>query len=114
MTSALLHGSSGTIWINNEYSPRLLPLERMREMKDQLPEPTIPRMPHGHYQNFIRACKGLEPAGASFDYAAPLTEIVLAGAVAQRLPGRRLVYNPAALKFEGDPEATALIHRALV
>jgi predicted dehydrogenase len=113
MIGAMLHGDKGTIWINDGYSPRLLPLERMRAMKDSLPAKTLERVPGGHYAQFIRACKGEDKTGANFDYAGPLTEIVLAGTIAQRLPGERLVYNPKKMIFEGHAAATRLIHHAL-
>ena len=113
MIGAFLHGDQGTIWINADYSPRLLPLERMRELKAQIETKTLPRVAGSHYAQFIRACKGEDKTDAHFDYAGPLTEIVLAGAIAQRMPGQRLVYNREAMRFEGNPAATALIHRSL-
>jgi predicted dehydrogenase len=45
--------------------------------------------------------------------AGALTEVVLAGAIAQRLPGQRLVYEPEHLRFRGNDQATALIHHSL-
>ena len=113
MIGALLHGDKGTIWINADYSPRMLPMERMREWKEQLEKKTLPRVAGGHYAQFVRACKGEDKTDAHFDYAGPLTEVVLAGAIAQRFPGQRLVYNRAAMKFDGHPEATARIHKAI-
>lgn len=116
MIGAILHGTEGAIWIDDGYRPRLLPVERMRDWRDRLPAPSIPRVPggaDGHYANFIRACKGGEAPGAGFDYSGPLTEVVLAGVIAQRLPGRKLVYEAEAMRFRGEDEATALIHRAL-
>lgn len=113
MIGALLHGDKGTIWINHAYAPVLLPVERMTEWRDRLPPKTLPRVEGSHYANFIRACKGLEEPGAPFDYSGPLTEVVLAGAIAQRLPGQRLVYEPEQLRFRGNDQATALIHHSL-
>jgi predicted dehydrogenase len=113
MIGCILYGDKGPIWINDEYSPRLLPLQRMKDLKDTMPPKTLPRMPGGHYQNFARACKGEEKTEAPFDYAGPLTEIVLAGAIAQRFPGQRLVYDPRRMKFTGNADATALIHSPL-
>lgn len=113
MIGAFLHGDKGTIWINADYSPRMLPLSRMRDWKDQLEKKTLPRVAGGHYAQFVRACKGEDKTEANFDYAGPLTEIVLAGTVAQRFPGEKLVYNRAAMKFEGNPKATERIHRSV-
>lgn len=114
MIGAFLHGDKGTIWINADYSPRLLPMEQMRERKDELEKAkTLPRVAGSHYAQFLRACKGEDQTEAHFDYAGPLTEVVLAGAIAQRCPGRPLVYNRKAMKFDGDAEATALIQRSM-
>ena len=113
MIGALLHGDKGTIWINPDYSPRMLPMERMREWKEQLEKKTIARVPGSHYAQFLRACKGEDKTEANFDYAGPLTEVVLAGTIAQRFPGQRLVYNREAMKFEGNAQATERIHKSI-
>ncbi len=110
---ALLHGDKGVLWINSQYAPVLLPVEKREEWKALMPPKTLPRVEGGHYANFIRACKGLEEPGAPFDYAGPLTEVVLAGAIAQRLPGQRLAYEAEGMRFTGNDRATALIHHPM-
>ena len=40
-----------------------------------------------------------------------LTEFVLLGVLANRVPGKLLTWNAAALKLEGSPEASALLKR---
>ena len=109
----LWRGDKGTIWVNHAYAPVLLPVERMTEWRDRLPPKTLPRVEGSHYANFIRACKALEEPGAPFDYAGPLTQVMPAGAIAQRLPGQRLVYEPEQLRVRGNDQATALIHHSL-
>ena len=42
---------------------------------------TMPRSP-GHYEEWIAACKGGPRPMSNFDYAGPLTEIVLLGVLA--------------------------------
>jgi len=112
MSGCLVYGDKATIKLT-DYSPRIIPEAKMKELHATLPAKSIPRMKGGHYQNFIRACKGEEKTATSFDYAGPLTEFVLAGAIAQRLPGRKLTYDPATMTFPGNADATALIHHTL-
>jgi len=80
----LMVGEKGTI-LADTYggSPRIIPETKMRDFLPNRPEKTLPRSP-GHYEEFIRACKGGEPAGSNFDYAGPLTEMVLLGNLAIR------------------------------
>ena len=64
-----------------------------------------------HWHQFVNACKGEGTASANFDYAGPLTEFVLLGVLANRVPGKLLKWNAADLKLEGSPEASALLRR---
>ena len=44
----------------------------------------IPEAP-GHHRDWIDACKGGQPANPNFDYAGPMTEVILLGNVALRM-----------------------------
>ncbi|MGC8845281.1 MAG: gfo/Idh/MocA family oxidoreductase, partial [Candidatus Hydrogenedens sp.] len=109
-------GDNGSLFIGThgyltagEYGgkARLLPESRMNDYKK--PNPMIPRISgSNHYRNWLEACKGGEPACSNFDYAAPLTEVVLLGCIAQRL-NRKVTYNMAEGKFIGDDEANAML-----
>ncbi len=82
-------------------SPRIIPEKKMQEYT--LPEQRIPRS-IGHYQEWIEACKGGEPAGCNFDYAGPLTEIVLLGNIAIRT-GKKILWDEKNLKITNDDAA---------
>jgi len=109
-------GDNGSLFIGTngyltagEYGgkARLLPESRMNDYKK--PNPMIPRISgSNHYRNWLEACKGGEPACSNFDYAAPLTEVVLLGCIAQRL-NRKITYNMTEGKFVGDDEANAML-----
>ena len=58
----------------------------------------------GHYQERMLACKGGPRPVSNFDYAGPLTEIVLLGVLALWAPGRRLEWDSANLKVKNAPE----------
>lgn len=104
--------SSGTLFIGDngmitcgEYSgsPRLVPYE-----KPNVPR-SLPSSP-GHYQTWINACKGGEPAGGNFDYAGPFTEMVLLGNMAIRV-GQRIEWDGPNMKCTNLPEANKYVRR---
>ena len=93
----------------NYFTIRLMPESRMQEMASALPPKTIPRIPGGnHFAEWIRACKGGEPAGANFEYSARLTEMVLLSNVAVRAR-RRIEWDSAAMKVTNVPAANEFI-----
>jgi predicted dehydrogenase len=109
-------GRSGTIYIGEKgmiLGDKILPESLQRSYVP--PEPTIPSSP-GHYQEWINACKGGAPAGSNFDWAGPLTEVVLMGNVALRrelkepLSDQKLMWDADAREFSNLPEANAFLH----
>ena len=85
-------------------SPMLWPRDRMKIHKDKLLERPIPRIEGGHFKEFFRSVKGEGPdAGSNFDYAAPLTEMVLLGSIAIRA-GYRIEWDPVAKRIANRPE----------
>jgi predicted dehydrogenase len=87
--------------------PRLIPEAKMKEFKR--PEKTIPRSV-GHHLEWVQACMGGKPTVDGFDYAGPLTELVLLGNVALRA-GQRIEWDPTNLKLTNAPNHQHLIHR---
>jgi hypothetical protein len=62
--------------------------------------------------NWANACTGQGKATTPFEYAAPLTEVMLLGVVALRAgQGRKIQYDPAGMKITNAPEANALLTR---
>lgn len=109
---AIVVGKQGTLysieWTGGDW--HLLPDEKFSDYK--LPSPTIPRAPqHNHYQDWIRACKGGEPALCRFDgFAAELTEMLLVGVLAQRV-GKNIQWDAAKMQAVGCPEAQPFVER---
>ena len=81
---------------------------------DMLPRvKEIDRLPaHGKggpIKEWFRAIKGEGPMpGSNFDYAVPLTEVVLLGAIAQRT-GKTIEWDAENMTVKGRPELDALI-----
>ncbi|HUU37140.1 MAG TPA: Gfo/Idh/MocA family oxidoreductase [Candidatus Desulfaltia sp.] len=93
------HGANGL---------RILPEERMQDY--ERPPETLPRS-IGHKEEWIAACKGQGPTpGANFDYSGPMTETVLLGVLATRM-GKKLYWDPDAMKFSNCPEAAPFVHK---
>jgi predicted dehydrogenase len=95
-------------------SHRLLPEERSKQYGR--PPEVLPRSP-GHHKEWIIACKGGPPAGSNFDWAGPLTEVVLLGNIAVRMgqklyeKGLKLYYDGPNMKITNLPEANKYIRR---
>jgi len=97
---AIKHGSHGA------NGARIVPEEKMQAyIESGLPAKTIKRVP-GHHQDWINACKGGEPAGGSFDFGGPLTEMVLLGVIAMRNSGTELHWENEKMQFT-DKKTTA-------
>ena len=74
------------------------------------PAATVPRSP-GHHTEWLAACRGGPPALCNFtDFAAPLTEVMLLGCLAQRV-GKKIEWDAANMKAKNCPEADKFIKR---
>ncbi|MGB2864400.1 MAG: Gfo/Idh/MocA family oxidoreductase [Sedimentisphaerales bacterium] len=86
-------------------NPRIIPETRMKAYKR--PPKTLARS-KGHHRDWIDACKGGKPASSNFDYAGPMTEVVLLGNVALRA-GKKLAWDGLNMKATNAPEADRYI-----
>ncbi len=104
----LVVGSEGKIHSTGHNSTyTILPEPFAADFKK--PEPFLPR--HGsHEREWLAACRGGPEAMSNFDYGSVLTEFVLLGNVATQFD-RELVYDPLAMEFVGDQEATVALRR---
>jgi len=99
----ILHGSHGA------GGAKVIPEVRMKEFNP--PEKTLPRVHGGHEGDWLRACKDGQPASSNFaDYGGQLTEMVLLGVAAQRVPGEKLQWDGENLRFTNNDEANRYIH----
>ena len=84
---------------------RLVPDDKMKDYK--FPQKLLTRSP-GHYRDWIRACKGGDPACSNFSYSGPFTEWVALGVIAQRSEGK-LQWDSAKLKITNNSEANKFV-----
>jgi len=96
----MLFKRSSTDWIVNP--------GRRAEQFASVPK-TIHRVPNEDTE-WIEACKGGPKALSSFDYAGPLSEMVLLGNLAVRL-GKKIKWDSKTLRATNAPEADKLIRR---
>jgi len=91
---------------------RMIPEARMKEYGK--PPQRIERSP-GHHKEWLIACKGGPAARASFDWAGPLTEVVLYGNIALRMErqlyekGLKLHCDGPNMRITNLPEANRYI-----
>jgi predicted dehydrogenase len=84
---------------------RLIPDARMKDYK--LPPPLLTRSP-GHYQDWIRACKGGDPSCSNFSVSAPFVQWMLLGVIAMKFEGK-LEWDAQKKQFSNNKEANAYL-----
>jgi hypothetical protein len=80
---------------------RLIPVSKMKDYR--FPPELLTRSP-GHYRDWIRACKGGDPACSNFNVAAPFVEWMLLGVIALRVEGK-IEYDAAKMRITNNAEA---------
>lgn len=98
----LIVGQKGMLWNDQLYPKRLA---------DEVGAPPELLSPSpGHYEEWVRACKGGEPAGSDFvKHAAHLTAVVLLGNIAIRTQ-EKLFWDAQALRFTNSEAGNALLN----
>jgi hypothetical protein len=89
---------------------RIVPEEAHQEFPP--PPPSLPRIPGGHWADFLRACRGGEPACSNFNVANPLNEMALLGCLAIRAgKGRKVEWDGEKGQVTNLPELNRLLGR---
>ena len=70
--------------------------------------PGLSNLPH--HRDWLRACKGWEPAGSNFDYGGPLTELGILGNIATLMVGTELQWDAERMTFPNQPTANQYLH----
>ena len=103
--SSMLIGTEGSLLIPHGYPPQLLPEARFKDIKI----PTLP--PRNHYHHFVDACLGGEKTESHFAQTGPMTEAILLGTVAIRVPGEELTWDSARLRIKSHNDANSYLAR---
>ena len=104
--SSMLIGTEGSLLIPHGKPPQLLPESKFANVQP----PKLP--PRNHYHHFADACLGGEKTESHFAQTGPMTEAILLGTVAIRVPGQKLEWNSRRLKVTNSPEANRFLQRS--
>ena len=80
---------------------RLVPAAKTKDYK--MPPQLLTRSP-GHYRDWIRACKGGDPACSDFSVAGPFVQWMLLGVISMKFEGK-LNWDARAMRFTNNNEA---------
>lgn len=103
--SAMLIGTEGALLIPHGGMPKLLPESKFKDYK----HPKLEK--RNHYHHFVDACLGGEKTESHFAQSGPMTEAIILGTVAIRVPGKVLEWDSARMKFPNYPEAEKYLRR---
>lgn len=108
-TGAVVIGDKGTITYGSHGAAnvRIIPESKMKEYP--IPDKTIPRV-KGHQQDWLQAIRNSGKAGSDFSYGGPLSEIAMLGVIAIKLPGVKLEWDAANMRFKNSLEANQWVN----
>ena len=98
-------GETGTIKSgSHSHGGRIIPEEKMQEIGK--PSGSSYRNEgSGHFENFVLACQGTGKAMSNFEYAGPLSEIIVLGDIALMHPNRTLEWDAKNMQITNDEQA---------
>jgi predicted dehydrogenase len=100
---SVLIGTKGSIVVPHVAPPKLFPEQQFVSQELPLIEGV------DHYVQWADACRGEGKTTSNFGYAGPLTETVLLGTIAVRLPGTELKWDATKLQIANSEKAQAMI-----
>lgn len=103
--SAMLIGTEGALLIPHGGMPVLLPESKFSDYK------TPELEARNHYHHFADACLGVAKNESHFAQSGPMTEAILLGTVALRIPDTILEWDAEKMKFTNHPEANQYLRR---
>ncbi|HEX5790936.1 MAG TPA: Gfo/Idh/MocA family oxidoreductase [Luteolibacter sp.] len=103
--SLMVIGTEGAMLLPHQSAPRLYPKEKFKGY-------AYPKLEQrNHYHHFVDACLGGEKTESHFEQTAPMTEAILLGTVAIRVPGEVLQWNAPDMKIANNATAQGLLKR---
>ena len=104
--SAMIIGTEGALLIVHGGGLALLPQENF----DQYDKPKFGK--RNHYHHFVDACLGGDNTESHFAQTGPMTEAILLGTVAIRVPDTLLEWDPKKLAITNNDEANKHLKRS--
>jgi|TARA_B110000305_G_C19454441_1_gene650001 predicted dehydrogenase len=103
--SAILIGTEGALLIEHGHGLQLLPQSKFKDHKVSNFEE------RNHYHHYVEACLGGENTESNFAQSGPMTEAILLGTVAIRVPDQRLEWDAIHMKFPNFSDANKYLRR---
>jgi predicted dehydrogenase len=104
-SGSLFIGEEGVLVLPHVGMPQLYPVEKFAS------KPVVKEAASNHYHAWVDAVLNGTETSDNFEYAGPLTEAVLLGNVATRVPGVVLHWDSAQMRLPGHPEAEVFLRR---
>jgi hypothetical protein len=103
--ASMVIGTEGALLLPHQEMPILLPREKFKDVPR-----TIEKGPT-HYHRFVNACLGGELTASHFMQTGPMSEAIILGTVAIRVPGQVLEWDSKKMRIHNHPEAERLLRR---
>lgn len=110
-------GGNGVIFIGDKgklmcgcfgKSPQLIPYSKMKAY--ERPKKTLARVNTSHEMDWVNAIKEGRQPSSNFDYAGPLTEMVLMGNLCLQKPGHKLLWDGENMQVTNFPELNKYVN----
>ncbi len=102
---AMVIGEKGAMMVPNASMPRFSPSAKFKGIARPK---TVKR---DHYQQYVDACVGNGKTTTFFEQTGPMTECILLGTVAARVPNTKLEWDPQKMDITNVPEARKYLSR---
>ena len=102
---SFLVGEKGSIQAGSHSQGAKLIPKALREETPKVAKAAFRCKARHHSTNWTMACKGEDTAMSSFDYAGPLSEIVVLGNIALIHPGKTLEWDSKNMRITNDEAA---------
>lgn len=105
-SGSVLLGDAGTLVIPHVASPKLFPEQEFANLE-------LPMVAgRDHYISWADACRGEDKTTSHFEYSGPLSETVLLGTIAIRLPGETLSWSSERMELKGTTHAQEMLTKS--
>tara|TARA_R110002050_G_scaffold149250_1_gene275621 strand:+ start:7989 stop:9332 length:1344 start_codon:yes stop_codon:yes gene_type:complete len=109
MGGTLIVGSEATVVLDSHAgNPRIIPTARHAQLQAEFAKYENPGPWNGHYDNWLKACRGEEKVSSSFYDGGRLTETMLWGNIALKT-NTNITINPKTKEIVNNSEASALM-----
>lgn len=103
--ASMVVGEEGSMILPNGSGPRFSPTDTFKDV----PRPEVPK--RDHYHRFVDACLGGERTESSFEQTGPMTESILLGTAAVRIPDTKLEWNQKRMEITNIAAASKYLAR---